>query len=334
MAFTNTELAATLQRRSKGYLNVISRQIPLWFWLRRAKRYISTNGGTQIEFNLEYALDEEEASYDDYDTIPVIPQDNVEIAIANWKNYAKTIAINGPEKRVNSGQRIFTLLKQKERNALESLQQQWNTHAYEDGTANSGKRITGLKAIIASDPTTGTLFNLDRSTRTYWQNYTVDTAGAAYNTTTKKSLMWVDMHDLWIKTGRLKSGGVDNKHVDLILCTEAYFKLYAEVGQISGQRFTNVMKLDAGFTTLEFMGATMINDEDMPADAGSDAQAYFINSRFMELRYHPQANLSLTEMLGMVEQDAFSKRVLWMGELICTNTRKQGLHEGVQAVTS
>lgn len=334
MALNNTVLASTLQRRSKGYLNGVSSQIPLWHWLRKKGQYKSTNGGTQLEENLEHVLDENEPSFAGYDTLPVNEQDAVVTLVATWKNYYKSIAISGEEKRINTGQRIFNLLAQKETNAIESLTQQMNDHFYLDGTLNGGKRVTGLDASINITPTTGTLYGITRSAVVPMQNYSLDTNSEAYNTATSVSELYRDMADIRMRCGRLKAGGAGNRYPDLILCTEAYYRLYEQTSQISGQRFVNVNKVDAGFGDLMFHGATLMHDEDMPSDAGSDAQAYFINSRFMKLHYHPAANVSAGDFVNQTTQDAFAAKVLWMGELFNTLPRKHGIHLGIAAVAT
>lgn len=333
MALSNTVLASTLQRRSKGWLNGVCSQIPFWFWMRRAKRYVSKDGGTQLEWNLEYALNEGDPSYDHMDTIQMEERDDVVTPVANWKHYAFPIVISGPQKRINSGMRVFNLLAQKEQNAKESLQQKWNEYVYEDGTGNSSKRITGLKAIISATPTSGNLYGLSRSTYVPLQNYEKDSSGVSYNLSTGKHTMLVDMEDLRIKCGRLKTGGAGGRYPDLILCTEGYFKLYSEILQSAGGlRFIKQDVADAGFDNLAFHNATLMHDEDMPADAGGDEQAYFINSNFMELAYHPDANVSMSEMDRLESVDAFGALVLWMGEILCNLPRKHGLHHGIAAV--
>jgi len=332
MAFSNTALASTLQRRQSGYLNAISVHIPSFDFLRKKGQYKAFRGGVQgLEWDVEYGLDSSEPSYAGYDTLPVTPSDNVEVASATMKNYFKSIAIAGDERRLNEGERIFNLLEQKEKNALESMQQQMNDHFYLDGTGNGGKQITGWAAIISTTPTSGTLFGLDRSTRTYWQNKEKDTNTFAFNTTTKVPTMVHDMEDLWIQCGRLKAGGAQNRWPDMILCTEAYYRHYDQVLRLIGQRFVDTNVGDPSFGTLKFHGVTLTHDSDMPADAGGDAQAYFINSRFVELHYHPQANFAMTDLTMHDEQDAFSSKLIWMGELTCSLPPKLGLHEGVQA---
>ena len=332
MAFSNTVLASTLQRREKGYSNIISSHIPYFHWFKKKKRYKKWDGGTPYQFNLEVALNTNDPSYAGYDTIPISPRDDVITAQATMKNYALPIAISGEEKAVNTGMQVFSLMEQKEKNALESMQQTMSDHLYLDGTGNGGKRITGLAAIIAASPTSGSLFNVDRATYTVHQNYVKDTNASALDISDGNPVMWNDMEDLRIKCGRLKIGGAQDRYPDLILCTETYFKLYQQVAHIMGFRIIDNEMADAGFDALKFHNTTIMHDEDCPADAGGDAQAYFINSAFMDLLYHPDWDFKVGEMQRMESQDAFSCYIIWRGENIARACRKLGVHEGVQAV--
>lgn len=327
----NAVLSATLADRASGYVNQISDQIPLFYWLKKKGQYKATNGGERIEWAVEYGLDTSEPAYQGYDTMALPEQDNVTLAVANWKQYYKSIVISGLDKRKNTGQKVFDLLQQKEQNAIESLQQQMNEHFYLTGTEGNGKRVTGLGAIISESPTSGTLFGINRANESWWQNKSKDTNAAYYTASGTLYTLATDMLDLWIQCGRLKVGGTKNRFPDLILSTETYYKYYEDTCRRIGQRFVNTDAADAGFSNLMYQGATLIHDVDCPADAGSDQKAFFINSRFMELRYHPSANFTVTDMIEAEDQDAFSAKVLWMGELICTNCAKQGIHQGLKA---
>lgn len=326
-------LSSTLQRRSQGYENQISQQIPLFYWLKRKGQYKPVNGGTRIEWAVEYGLDDSEESYSGYDEFTLPEQDNVTIAYANWKQAYKSIVISGRDRMINTGQKIFDLLEQKEKNAIESLQQQMNERFYSDGTGNDSKRVTGLGAIIAEAPTSGTLFGINRANEAWWRNQLKDTNAAYWDKTNDVPTMRNDMVELWLKCGRLAAGGKKDRYPDLILGSENYYMYYDRTCSKIGQRFVNTNAADAGFTNLKFMGATLIHDYDCPPDAGNDEKAFFINSRFMQLKYHPQRNFKVTALQSPENQDAFVAKVLWMGELICTNCAKQGLHTGVKVLS-
>lgn len=334
MALSVTALAATLEDRAQGYEDEISSVIPLFWYLKKKGRYIGKSGGTKFVWPVEFLLDATEPSFAGYDTLPVFSQDSVKLAEATYKSYHKVISLNGEEMDLNNGKQVFKLLTQKEANALKSMQQQLNDHFYLDGTANGGKRITGLAAIIDPTPTTGTLFNIDRSAaaNAFFRNKFIDMNDGAFQTTPSTFTMRNNMSDLWIQCGRQRSSGKGTNFPDLILCTEGFWRLYSEAMDIRGQRFTNTMSADAGFTSLEYNGATMIMDEDMPADAGSDDQAYFINSNFLHLLYIKAANFKLSKENAAESQDAISKRLIWRGELVSRNPQKLGLLEGVKAV--
>lgn len=333
MALDTTGLAATLQDRQQGYLDVISSQIPLFHELRKKGSYVGKGGGSQLEFNLETALDSNEPSFAGYDLLPVSAQDNVVTITATWKSYYKSIAINGEEEDLNNAKTVFKLLAQKEKNALTSMHQQMNDHFYLDGTGNSSKRITGLAAIIAQDPTTGTLFGINRATagNEYFRNQNLDSNEGYWDQGDGVFLMREDMDDLYIRCGRQAAGPRSKKFPDLILCTEEYWRYYSEGASRLGQRIVNKSEADVGFTALSFRNATLIHDEDMPDDAGSDSQAYFINTEFLKLYYVKAANFKVTDRIHAETQDAFSKRIIWRGELVSTNPQKLGIHEGVAA---
>jgi hypothetical protein len=58
----NAALTSMLQKRESGYVDVISRQIPMVDWLRKKGNYKTVAGGTQYEWNVFNALNTDEAS--------------------------------------------------------------------------------------------------------------------------------------------------------------------------------------------------------------------------------------------------------------------------------
>lgn len=332
MAVNNTVLASALQRRAKGYLDSISSHVPLLEWLRSKGRYISTDGGTTLEFELERQLDTDEHSFADYDTIVIQPTDQVVNAVANWKQYAAPIVISGEEKRKNSGPtRIFNLLQQKERNALNSIQQQFNLHLYLDGTGNNSKRLTGLDAVWPETNSSGTLYGIDRATEPWWRGQSVGAVGAVFALDNHNSNLADSMHDARILAGRLAIGGAGDRYPDFGIGTEQIFRWYEQILQVTGLRFTNTKLGEIGFDALEYHGMTFMHDQDLPQDGGGAEQMYMMNSAFMEFRYHPQANFTPTDMERHTSQEVFSALIIWMGELLVTVPAKGALIHGATA---
>jgi len=322
-------LASTLRRRAPGYITQVGSQCPFWYWMRKAKRYKPVRGGERIERSVEYALNTDEPTYHGYDTLNLHPTDDTTIVFANWKQYYKPIVISGREKRINSGMRIFDLLEQKEQNAITSLINQFNDDLYEDGTGNNSKAVVGLAAICAWAPTSGTLFGVNRANEAWWRNQIKNTNAAAWDRTNSEATMTYDMETLNTLCGRLKSG--KRRYPDVVICTEAYYQYYCFCTEKIGRRFVNQKVADAGWKNALFNGTTIIPDEDCPNYTGGYAQGYWLNSEFLEMFYHPDANLTVTPSDRMPDQDAFAQTVLWMGGVICTNCAKQGVHFNITA---
>lgn len=334
MSVNNTVLASALQYRSKGYFDAVSKQMALWEWFKKKGRYQKQDGGVRIEWNAQRKLSTDDKSYADYDTIVIAPTDEVVTPQANWKQYAAPIVISGEEKRKNTGaSQIFKLMDQKEQSALDALTQQLNEHLYLDGTGNGGKRITGLAAMMPEDPTTGTLFTIDRSdaNNVFFRSYEQGPVGAAVTLATSASLLVDAMHQLRINCGRLRLGGAKTRYPDLGLFTEQLFVWYEKALQMTGLRFRNTDVGDMGFDSVAYHGMQIFHDQDMPQDAGSEEQGYFINSEYMALKYHPDANFTPTDMTRHQSQEAFSALIVWMGELISYVPPKCGLLHGVTA---
>lgn len=321
-----------LQKREKKYYDVISRQIPLFEWLRRKGNSIDVAGGSQYEWPVFNDLDTNEASYAGYDTLPNVASDDVDVAIASYKSYFKSIVFSGEEKDLNNGERIFALVEQKEEAALVSLRHNLAEHAYLDGTGNAGKRIVGLSAICSATPTTGTLFGINRGTagNEFWHNQRVDTNAVAFDYSDGISNIRNGAETLYTRCGRQKHMGAQ-RYPDLILCTEDYRHFFSEVLDHKGQRYVNTNEANAGFETLKFRGASIVEDQDCPDDAGGADQAFFLNSDTIKLVNIKSAKFTTSPAMPLETQDGFARRLIWRGCLICRAPGKNGVHEGLSA---
>ena len=169
-----------------------------------------------------------------------------------------------------------------------------------------------------ADAGTGTVGGIDSSTWTFWKNKVQSAAapiqgGGAITVgpTTMESLML----PLWLAQTR----GDDQP--DLIVADTNYFTFY-EQSQTSIKRYTSSDEAQGGFISLKYKNADVIYDggSGIPAN-----HMYFLNTDYMELVVHRDANLAIMDEMKPYNQDAAVVPILWMGNLVTTNRSLQGL---------
>ena len=124
------------------------------------------------------------------------------------------------------------------------------------------------------------------------------------------------MLPLWLDLDR----GPDDQ-TDLIVMSNDYYTFF-EQSQTSLKRYLDKDMADAGFVGLKYKNAAVL------FDGGSGiptAHAYFINSRYLELVAHRDADLEVMDEIRPVNQDGAVVTILWMGNLTCSNRSRQGV---------
>ena len=152
-----------------------------------------------IAEELEYAENSTFQFYTGYEVLDISPSDVFTAAEFPWKQGSVNVSASGLEVEVqNTGpEAVIPLLEKRIENAKRTAANKMSESVYSDGTGTSGKELTGLQAIVADDPTTGTVGGIDRSdsTNVFWRNQTsgdvanIDTTAATSPTTTR---CWLD----------------------------------------------------------------------------------------------------------------------------------------------
>lgn len=276
------------------------------------------DGGLTIVAPLDYAENNTYQRYSGYDVLNVGASDVISAAEYQWRQIAINVVASGLELRTNSGDsRIINLVKSRLKNAIRTFKNNFSADIYSDGTL--ANQVNGLQALVA-DAGTGTVGGIDSSTWTFWKNKVQSAAapiqgGGAIipGATTMESLML----PLWLALTR----GDDQP--DLIVMDNNYFTLF-EQSQTSIKRYTDSTKADAGFVTLKYKGADVIFDggSGIPAN-----HAYFLNTDYLELVVHKDADMTVMDEMKPYNQDAAVVPVLWMGNLVCSNRALQGVQK-------
>jgi len=311
---TFTELVSTTFRKHRKEIkdNLSNRNALLKYMMKRGN-YRKEDGGLTIATPLDYASNSTYQRYSDWDTLNINQSDVISAAEYQWRQIALNVVASGRELRINSGEsRIINLAKGRIKNAIRTFNNNFSSDLYSAGSLTN--QINGLQAIIA-DTNTNTVGGIDASVWTFWQNTVFDASDNSVTpsaTTIEGSMML----PTWLSVDR----GPDDQP-DLIVADNLYYQ-YFEGSQASLKRYNDVSKADAGFVTLKYKNADVIYDGNSGIPA---AHMYMINTNYLELVVHQDADLEIMDEMRPVNQDGQVIPILWMGNLVCSNRKLQAV---------
>lgn len=313
-----TELAATTYRKHrKEVTDNMSKHNAGWRRLAGKGKIRTEDGGLSIAIPLEYADNSTYVRYSGYDPLNVGASDVLTAAEFPWRQAAVNIAANGLEIRSNSGEaRIVNFLKTKINNAKKSMINGLGGDMYSAGALSN--QINGFQALIA-DAGTGTVGGINSTTFPFWQNVVQSAAaplqgGGAITPgpTTIESLML----SLYLRLTR----GSDVP--DLILMDETYYTFY-EQSQTSLKRYAPSDEGQGGMVSMKYKTSDVVFDT--AASSIPSAHGYFINTDYIEMVAHTDANMEIMPELRAVNQDAIVIPILFQGNMTVSNRSLQGL---------
>ncbi len=319
---TFTEMVTTtLREHRKALADNVSNHIALLMWLSKSGKKRTVDGGYEIVEPLDYAENSTYQRYSGYEVLNVQASDVLSAAKYDWKQAAVHVTASGRELRQNSGKnRLIQLVDSRIKNAMRTAKNNMATDVYSDGTATN--QINGLQALVA-DAGTGTVGGINSSTYSFWQNVVQSAAspiqgGGAITpgSGTIQSLML----PLWLRLTR----GTDKP--DLITADETYFTYYEE-SLTDLKRYTSDDEGKGGFESLKYKSADVVFD----ASGGNyssghpSSHMYFLNTDFMSLVAHEDADWTEVPEQRAVNQDAVVIPMIWQGNLCTSNRSLQGV---------
>lgn len=184
--------------------------------------------------------------------------------------------------------------------------------------ANPSYEMMGLKGIIDDATYVTTLHNLSRSSYSWWKSATFsgdDNSGT--------------LRDLSLELMQAGVSAVEKEGevVDLILCDHALRDAYAAL-VVADKRFVNTMKLDGGFSALEFNGIPLVADIDMPANT-----MFFINTASLQLMQMGDWNWMDRDgavLSRVADADAYEAVIYWYADLACSKPKANAFLRDIQ----
>ena len=227
------------------------------------------------------------------------------------------MTISGPEMLQNSGkEQMIDLLATRVEIAESRLRNKIDYDLHGDGTANAGKALVGLSAMISTTPSTGTYGGINAANWAFWQNT------ATTGTTITASNIQAKMTSTALQLVR----GTDK--ADLIVADTNFYSLYVQSLQAI-QRITSEESGSAGFASMKFYGGGTSADVVLGGGYGNEQPSntmYFLNTNYIFLRPHKERNfVPIGGERQAINQDAIVKLYGWAGNLTTSNRFLQGI---------
>ena len=294
-------LTTTLENFQKRLVDNFSDATPLLWWLSSNGRKRHIAGGQSIDIPLMYAGATVQP-FSGYDDLLTEPTEGIAPATFLYKKYQEQLNNDFVNNGLagTSGETAYTRATAGTVDAVSVL-----------GTATpDALRATGLFDICQTSDQGRVYGGISPTTYTWWANKYADCGTTATGFATNG----VDrMRSLYLDCSR----GQDTP--DLILCSQTSYESYDST-LVDQKRYVNTMAADAGFESLMYRATTILFDRDVPAGV-----MFFLNSNYLELDVHPDVDMATIPFREAERQWARFSRIMWKGELTCSNRARQGL---------
>lgn len=314
-----TEMVTTTLRRSGTEVaDNVSEHNALLNTMKRKNKIKVYSGGYEIQEPLEYAENGTYQRYAGYEQLNTQASDVLTSAKYEWQQIALHVTASGREIRMNSGKEaMINLVQARKKNAMNTAANNMSIDIYSDGALSN--QIGGLSNLIQTDGQ-GTVGGINAATYTFWRNQFKEMTGtnfAASPSAANAASMKADMNALWLSTVR----GKDKP--DMIVMTHDFYALY-ELGEQTLQRYADGELAKAGFQTIKYKSADVVFDDNTNF-ATTGERAYFLNTDYLYLVQHREAQWTTDNEKTPVNQDAIVIPMYWMGNMVVTNRARQGI---------
>jgi hypothetical protein len=315
-----TEMVTTTDRSwgSKVTDNV-SNHNALLNVMKKKGKIKTVSGGYEIAEPIEYAENATYQRYSGYESLNTSASDVLTSVKYDWQQVALHVTASGREIRMNMGskERMINLVKARKDNALRTAANNFSIDLYSSGALTN--QIGGLANIIQTNGE-GTVGGINAANFAFWKNAFKEMTGtnlAASPSVTNAASMKADMNNLWLGLNR----GADKP--DMIVMSHDFYALF-ELGEQQLQRYADADIAQAGFQTLKYKSANVIFDDNTNFSTTQE-RAYFLNTDYLYLVQHKEAQWTMDDEKRPTNQDAVVVPMYWMGNLVVTNRSLQGI---------
>jgi len=305
----------TWRYRMKEVQDAIFDATPFWAFIAAKGRRRTIAGHRSILVPIMYDKSKTVTSIAKGDTISTTENEFLTMANYNWKIIAGSVVRYWEDDRQNRGQAaILSLLNAKMDNLRLTITDKFEVDLFLDGTGNGGKDIGGLSLYVPTVPTSGTIGGINRANFSWWRSKTKTATGsfAVYG----KDELRTAINDC--------TTGADSP--DLLLTDQTDWERLATETE-DQKSIVNQKVGDSVFDSIRFWGRdVMWSPSCSPANA-----FYLINTKYLEWIADEYANFTMTEWKAIPNQLDRVAQVVVVGNLVLSNSRKQGIYHTITA---
>ncbi len=314
-----TEMVTTTDRTwGRKVTDNVSNHNALLNTMKRKGKIKTVSGGYEIAEPIDYAENATYQRFIGYEALNTGASDVITSVKYPYQQIALHVTASGRELRMNSGkEQMINLVKARKENALRTAANNFSIDIYSDGALSN--QINGLNNLIQTNGQ-GTVGGIDSATWTFWRNVFKEATGtnlAASPSAANAVSFKADMNTVWLGLNR----GADKP--DLIVMTHDFYSLF-ELGEQQLQRYADSELAQAGFASLKYKSANVVFDDNTNFTTTGE-RAYFLNTDYLYLVQHKEAQWTMDAEKTPVNQDAVVIPMYWMGNLVCTQRSLQGI---------
>jgi hypothetical protein len=322
----------------------VSKSNALFYKIQENGMYESQDGGIAVQVPLMTALGTADW-YSGYDTLAADPTDGMSMAQFDWRQMSVPVSISRLEQRQNaSAHRIIDLLKSKIMQAELGIKERFTKALMlgsfasnpagsittpDSSLFNGSPGIDPLNLFISATPAANVLVgNINGSVTTIWQNQALASALSPAN---KATDFLFELDKIYNNCSKGPGGPPDIAFCDQTtyqVLKAAYYQSYrSQMTTNAKYPFENVMFNNCMVVWDEFVPNVLANTLDTTTAGGGTL--YFINSKFLGVKYDVETNFVASPFVKPTLQDALVSFILWMGTLTMSNRRKHGVYYGI-----
>ena len=327
MAISNELLSSTLFSIRDGEVDELFQRVPFLDFCKKLGGIEYEDGGIKIQRPLAVSNHSTITQLSTgYEPVSLAVQDVMQPALYEWSDFVAPIVITKKEELENSGEKaIVKIVEARMRNVMGLLRREINKQLVAGdsavltslGTLNGVATTTGF--LEQGAPTAAGQTNLVGGLA---RSLVPDGNGLFNRVFNANNVFGTDgirgMHQIAAETSARAPMG----DIKLILASEAGYANYRRA-LFAQERYIDEKQLNAGYMSLAFGNAAVVQDVFMPLNTatGANLQAtmYFINFDGIKMVMHSEGDLVVSPFEYIPGTTARSAQIYWKGQLIADN---------------